>query len=149
MKRLFAKLGIVDKESFWNFAKQFMQFALVGVSNTLISLGIYYLLLHFNVYYIIAHVVGFLISVLNSFFWNSRFVFRRQTHKKIAFFKTLISYGVTFLLSTSLLYLMVDIIGVPDKIAPIINMFITTPLNFLLNKFWAFGKKKDTPPDPE
>ena len=28
-----------------------------------------------------------------------------------------------------------------SAVAPIINIMITTPINFLMNKFWTFAKK--------
>jgi putative flippase GtrA len=52
--------------------------------------------------------------------------------------KTYLSYGATFLLSTVLLYLEVDVWQWSAVIAPVANLLITIPLNFLLNKFWAF-----------
>ena len=52
--------------------------------------------------------------------------------------KTYLSYGITFVLSTVLLYLEVDIFCWSAVISPIINLMITIPLNFFLNKFWAF-----------
>ena len=83
-------------------------------------------------YYIIANIIGFLISVLNAYYWNNKYVFARNeknnTPKKLL--KVYISYGSTFLL--------VDIWHVSEYIAPIINLCITIPLNFILNKLWAF-----------
>jgi putative flippase GtrA len=54
------------------------------------------------------------------------------------FAKTVAAYGSTFLLGTGLLYTMVDILGISQWVAPLINLCITIPLNFLLNKYWAF-----------
>jgi putative flippase GtrA len=33
---------------------------------------------------------------------------------------------------------MVNYLNISEFIAPILNLIITIPLNFLLNKFWAF-----------
>ena len=52
--------------------------------------------------------------------------------------KTFASYGTTFVLSTILLVIMVDYLKISNIIAPVLNLIITIPLNFLLNKFWAF-----------
>lgn len=124
--------------------KQFFKFSIVGISNTLISLGIYYLLVYLGVHYIIANIVGFIISVINAFYWNSKYVFPKGVkNRKKSFIKCFVAYGFTFLLGTLLLYLMVDIIGISDKIAPIINLCITVPINFILNKLWAFKEKKE------
>ena len=42
IKRLLDKFNIHSKEDFWKFVWQFVKFGLVGVSNTLISLAVYY-----------------------------------------------------------------------------------------------------------
>lgn len=127
------------RQKYVELFKQFFKFGIVGVSNTLISLGVYYLLVYLNVHYIIANIAGFIVSVINAYFWNSKYVFPKGVqNRKWSFLKCFISYGITFALGTLLLYLMVDIIGISDKIAPIINLCITIPANFILNKLWAF-----------
>lgn len=118
---------------------QFIKFGVVGISNTLISLTIYYVLIYFSINYIVANTIGFVISVLNSYYWNNRFVFKKNEkgHFK-PLIKTFASYGITFILSTFLLILMINYLGISEMIAPIMNLVITIPLNFILNKFWAF-----------
>jgi len=138
MKKLLLKLGIEDMLSFWMFIKQFIKFSIVGVSNTLISLGIYYALVYLGINYLLANLIAFLLSVLNAYFWNSRFVFKSKGNVLRKLVKVYTAYGFTLLLSTTLLYLMVDIIGISQLIAPLINIAITVPINFLLNKFWSF-----------
>lgn len=115
-----------------------MKFLLVGVLNTIIFLVVYYLLLNLGVNYILSNISGFLISILNAYFLNSKYVFLKDNNAK-NFMKVFMVYGTTTILSTFLLYLMVDIIKISDKIAPLINLCITTPTNYVLNKFWAFN----------
>lgn len=123
---------------------QFLKFGLVGVSNTLVSLFCYYLFLWIDEdLYMVGSVVGAVVSIANAFFWNDRFVFKgnendwRSKLKRLA--KTYVSYGGTSLLSTFLLWLEVQL-GVDKVIAPVVNLLITIPLNFILNKFWTFKK---------
>ncbi len=121
---------------------QFLKFGLVGISNTVISLLIYYLFLWISpALYLVGNVTGWIVSVANSFFWNNKYVFKgasgkRKLLKKLG--KTYLSYGATFLLGTALLYLEVDVWRWSAAICPLLNLVITIPLNFLLNKFWAF-----------
>ena len=137
-----------EKKGLWALALQFVKFGIVGVSNTLINLGIYYILIFLKVNYIAANTVGFIISVLNAYYWNNKYVFkskgkiRWKDHLK-PLLKVYASYGITFVLSTVLLYVFVHYMHISKITAPIINLFITTPINFLLNKFWAFGKKSN------
>jgi len=142
MKKLLNKLAIEDMPSFWVLVKQFIKFGIVGVSNTLVHLAIYYVLVLLGVHHLLANAVGFVISVLNAYYWNNKYVFKTEksgTFRKIA--KVYTTYGITFLLSTGLLFLMVDIIGISYLIAPLINIAITMPINFLMNKFWAFRQR--------
>ena len=126
---------------------QFIKFGIVGVSNTLISLGVYYVCVNvFHLHHQLANFLGFVVGVVNSSFWNSRYVFkmgRRRTffeHLK-TFARTVAGYGLTsYLLGAVLLWLWVDKLHISENIAPLINLCITVPLNFLVNKFWAFRK---------
>lgn len=130
---------------------QFIKFGIVGVSNTVLSYVLYVigllsirkLNLFPNIDYLLAQVVAFLLSVLWSFYWNNKYVFQSEQEVKTLIWKkllkTYISYSFTGLfLNSVLLVLWVQILGISDLIAPIINLFISVPINFLLNKFWAF-----------
>jgi len=139
MKKLLSKFGIEDMPGLIRFVKQFIRFGIVGVSNTLLSLAIYYALLFAGVHYIFANIVAFVVSVLNAYYWNRKYVFKLDESSRYTVVKIYIAYGMTFLLSTGLLFVMVDIIGISQFIAPIINLCVTVPLNFILNKFWVFN----------
>lgn len=124
---------------------QFIKFAIVGCSNTIISLAVYYLCIFLGVNYLLAYTLGFLISVCNAFFWNNKYVFvnKQETSISKAFVKVFASYGFSFLLSIVLMSLLVEVCSVSSLIAPILKMAIVIPLNFVLNKIWAFKDRKD------
>ena len=132
----------IIKHRNWRFLTlQFIKFGLVGISNAVVLLVVYYILLYVNIHYIVAYVIGFILSVLNAYFWNNQYVFKQA--RSTFWYKLLkcyISYITTFVISTLLLYLWVDVLSVSDKVAPIINICITTPINFIMNKLWAFKK---------
>ena len=132
----------IIKHRNWRFLTlQFIKFGLVGISNAIVLLVVYYILLYVNIHYIVAYVIGFILSVLNAYFWNNQYVFKQA--RSTFWYKLLkcyISYITTFVISTILLYLWVDVLSVSDKVAPIINICITTPINFIMNKLWAFKK---------
>lgn len=129
-------------EKLKNLVKQFIKFGMVGVSNTIISIVVYNGLLWINVHYIIAYTIAFLISVVNAYIWNRKFVFKNPSAgRKKTFLKVFLSYGSTFLLGMLLLYAMVQHMGISKPLAQILLLFITIPVNFLLNKLWAFNEK--------
>lgn len=124
---------------------QFIKFGIVGISNTLISYCTYAVLVWLGVNFLISNLMGFVVSVLNSFYWNSRYVFdlnNADTKQKLkALIKTFISYaGTGLVLSSAMLILWIDIVHLSKYIAPIINLIITVPVNFVINKVWAFKK---------
>lgn len=124
---------------------QFIKFGIVGISNTLISYCTYAVLVWLGVNFLLSNLIGFVVSVLNSFYWNSRYVFdlnNADTKQKLkALIKTFISYaGTGLVLSSAMLILWIDIVHLSKYIAPIINLIITVPVNFVVNKVWAFKK---------
>lgn len=124
--------------------EQFIKFSIVGLSNTIINLFVYYILIFLRQHYLIAYTAGFLVSVCNAFYWNNKYVFKNKQENSIlrAFMKVLASYGVTFLLSVIMMSIIVEILKIPSVIAPILKMIVTIPLNFILNKVWAFKDKQ-------
>ncbi len=134
---------------------QFVKFCMVGVSNTIISYILYSAsLLIFKrlavlqgVDYLVAQVIQYVLSVLWSFYWNNRFVFQLEEgeHRTLwkALIKTYVSYSFTGLfLNSVLLVLWIKVLHISEFIAPIINLFISIPLNFIINKIWAFKRDK-------
>jgi len=138
----------------WNSLKigpasiQFIKFCIVGFSNTIISYMLYILSLialkneALSYDYLVASVVSFALSVLWSFYWNNKYTFMGNKGGKgllVALIKTYISYSVTGLfINNALLYLWVDMFSVMKELAPIINLIVTIPINFILNKKWVF-----------
>lgn len=145
LNKMFSKLGVTDKESFWKLFWQFFKFGLVGVSNTAVSMAVYYLFLWINEdLYMLGSIMGTMLSIANAFVWNDLFVFtgNDRSFKGILnrLCKTYVSYGGTSLLSAVLLWLEVNLLFVSKAIAPLLNLVITIPLNFLINKFWTFRR---------
>ncbi len=136
LEKIKERLNISDKQ--WQELIRFIKFCFVGVSNTAISLGIYYIFIISDPkLYIIGNIVGFVVSVLNSYFWNSRFVFKKTDEKAKTLFKTFAAYGSNLFIGTAILYIFVDVIKISEFIAPLLGLFITVPLNYFINKNWA------------
>jgi putative flippase GtrA len=121
--------------------RQFARFGLVGISNTFIHISVYFLLVFFGVHYLASNTAAFIISVMNAYYWNGKYVFRKQyTAHSIPLAKSLIAYGATYALSQAILYVCVELLRISQWIAPVIALLITIPGNFLLNKLWTFRK---------
>ena len=124
---------------------QFLKFGMVGAINTILS----YLITNMCYYVIhlheqICNLISFLITVLISYLLNSRFVFQGKEVSQQPWYRALAkvyaSYALTELvLMGLLLYVQERLLGIPHFIATFLNLCITVPLNFLLNKFWAYA----------
>ena len=124
---------------------QFIKFGFVGGINTVLSYAIYYVLciiLGFN--YLLSQGIAWFITVFISYVLNNIMTFSDggSTNWSIKnLVKVYISYSVTGLfLATFLSWIWVDILSIEKAFAPIINLLFTIPLNFLLNKYWAYAK---------
>ena len=128
---------------------QFVKFGLVGVSNTLLAyllnVAVLRLLQPWALPwdYIVGNLVSFVLSVAWSFHWNSRFVFKPERRGNRAalrmLLKTYASYALTGIVLNNLLsWVWIERLGISKYIAPLINLVVSVPLNFLVNKFWAF-----------
>ena len=121
----------------------------MGVVNTFTSYAIVNTCFYvFKIHMQISNVIAFVISVLVSFTLNSIFVFKKKPKsiKDLLYTlgKTYMSYAFTGLLLTAILIeVECNKIGIPLYIASLMNLVITVPINFILNKFWAFKKKKE------
>ena len=141
---VFNILQLPISEANWKKILQFFKFAIVGVSNTLIAYMVYVILVKLGFYYLLASVISFLVSVINAYYWNNKYVFQSEANTPwfIVLIRTIIAYaGTGLILNNVLLYFWVDVLNIASLLAPIINIFITTPINFLVNKYWAFKKK--------
>ncbi len=147
-KDYFAKIMSEEVESkmqtLIEYIKQFISFGLIGGLNTILSLGIYWLVIYLGGHYLLANAIAFAITVFISYVLNNIFTFKGEGKAEWSLktlFKVYVSYSITGLFLTSfLLWIWTDCFGINENIAPIINLFFTIPLNFLLNKFWAYKK---------
>lgn len=145
---IYKVLRLDISEENWKRWCQFIQFAMVGLSNTIIYYAVYAVLVLVSINYLIANIAGFLVSVVNAYYWNNRYVFKEQENEGRVWWRTLaktfFAYaGTGLILANILLVFLVKVLSVHEMLAPILILFITTPINFLANKLWAYKGKKE------
>jgi putative flippase GtrA len=119
----------------------------------------------------VANISAFMVSVFCAYLLQSRFVFKEDDTKEKrvwwkALIKTYVAYSFTGLFLTELLlFFWLDFINLSQYLAPLnlwlkgnvgltmtdvklaetivpfMNMVITIPINFCVNKFWAYKQK--------
>ena len=141
---------------------QFLKFALVGVLNTVVDFLVFQLLNLTLGWTYLAQVIGYSAGVLNSYFWNSRWTFRkehqRSAREAAAFVVVnLVSLGV----SLGVLWLCRNPFGITDAWVAgwipawlggvvkgdTVAKLIATPcailVNFIGNKLFVFRAKPE------
>lgn len=125
---------------------QVFKFGIVGVSNTVISYVVYAILVYFGMHYLLANVIAYFAGVINSFIWNSRYVFKAEDDPNRnpfkVFIKTLAASAFTGLVVNNvLLVLWINVLNLSEYLGPILNVLVTFPMNYVLNKYWAYKKE--------
>jgi putative flippase GtrA len=121
---------------------QLVKFSAVGASGYVVNLAVYTTLVQaFDVHYILAAVLAFCVAVTNNFLWNRHWTFKASEghmgFQAARFFAvSLLALGLN-LIVLELLVSAADVEKVP---AQAIAILAATPLNFIGNKLWSFGK---------
>lgn len=144
---MISKSGMKDEKATHRLLVQFLKFGVVGVGNTAVSMATYYIVLWLNPnLYMLGSILGAILSIFHAFLWSNFYVFSQKGQTPKQFFcclgKCYLSYGGTSALSSILLWIEVTFWHIDKLYAPVVNLIITIPLNFILNKLWVFGKKR-------
>lgn len=131
---------------------QFVKFGIVGLSNTLIAYAVYAACVWLGCHYLVANGLGFVVGVLNAYYWSDRYVFKKEEGETRSalwtLVKTYLAYGATgLLLASLLLYVYVDRWQVSAYLAQLLVLVVTVPLNFIINKRWSFKTKQTNEED--
>lgn len=128
------------KKTFW----QFVKFNIVGVLNTAVDFGVYFLLTKFaGMNYVLAQTISYTAGIANSYVWNTIWTFKqekRRNTKEILLFilVNLVSYGV----SVGILALCKDVFHVPyELVSKAAASFGSALVNFAGNKLFVFNKE--------
>lgn len=127
---------------------QFSFFAVVGVINTGIDAGLYWVLTrHAGVDILLASMISFLAGTVNSFLMNKKLTFGDDASRKM---DVLRQYG-RFLMASSAVMLLHQInlmvfhfgLGFPDLAAKFLGIGTGVVVGFALNKYWVFRFASD------
>jgi putative flippase GtrA len=125
---------------------QFVKFGIVGISNTLLTLAIYTLLLKvFGVWYLAASAIGFIAGTINSFLLNRRWTFRGHVGDAL----TPVRWGVVQCtglgINEGLLYLFVNDARIDKLLAQALATAVVTVTTFVANRAWTFRTHSHVP----
>ena len=122
--------------------KELINYVIVGVLTTIVSIGSYYLFRFITKNYIVLSIVSWVLSVTFSYFTNRAFVFEsKEKNIVMEISKFVGSRLFTLGLEVVLMILFVSIMKVNDMAAKIILQFVILVTNYLLSKLFVFRKK--------
>jgi putative flippase GtrA len=118
---------------------QFVKFGIVGISNTLLTLAVYTLLLKvFGVWYLAASAIGFAVGAVNGFLLNRRWTFRGHVGDAL----TPVRWGIVQTcglgVNEGLLYVFVHDAHVDKLLAQVCATAVVTVSTFFVNRAWTF-----------
>ena len=115
------------------FRIELIRFILIGILNTFGSYITYYFFLLF-LNYLFSYILSMIFFIFFSSYLNTSFVFKLKPSKN-----ALISFSILIiiqlLVGSLILMYAVEILLIPEKIAPLLNIFFITPIKYLTSKF--------------
>jgi dolichol-phosphate mannosyltransferase len=122
--------------------EQLVKFCVVGATGYVVNLAVYTLLLNgAGLHYVPAAIGSFLVAVTNNYVWNRLWTFRRA-RGRIAYQGLRFLLVSTAALGANLLLLALLVQATDGPIfAQAVAIVLVTPLNFVGNKLWSFGRR--------
>ena len=118
---------------------QFIKFGIVGISNTLLTALIIWILLkvlHCSDYF--SNFSGYIVGLLNSFIWNRKWTFESKTKVSATLFKFILIFAICYILQLGNLYLLLHFTRIDSYSCQLLSIAVYTIINFILNKNYTF-----------
>ena len=121
---------------------QLIKFFAVGGSGYVVNLVVFTIAFKgLGFHHIAAATLAFLVAVFNNFWWNRHWTFgAREVHAGFQAARFFAVSVVAFFFALGVLELLVSQAGLPKLLAQAISIVVATPLNFVGNKMWSFGR---------
>jgi putative flippase GtrA len=120
--------------------KQFIRFAFVGVLNTIVGYGSFFLLLGY-VYYLVALVASHFIGVTHSFVWNKYWVFKVRKLNVLEYIRFNLVYLIVLVVNAAALVVAVNYLAINPRISQLFLLPVITLISFFGQKYWSFKKR--------
>lgn len=125
--------------------KEVINYLIFGFLSFVVSMATYYLArICFD--YVISNIISWVIAVIFSYVTNKLFVFESKIEGKRKLVKEFVTFILsrifTLVLETLILYMMVDLMNMNDRMVKVIAQIIVILMNYILSKLIIFKKKK-------
>ncbi len=122
---------------------QLVKFCVVGGSGFVVNLTVFALAAEaLGLHHLASAAVAYVVAVTNNFLWNRYWTFRAHDgHAGFQAARFLAVSTIAALLAAAILEVLVSALGVAELPAQAISIVMATPLNFVGNKMWSFGRR--------
>ena len=117
---------------------QWLRFAAVGVSNTLLSTAVFAALFHLGVPYLVGSALAFALGALNSYTLNRRWTFRSRAPRAPELARFVCVQAVGLGVNLALLAGLVEGAGIHHVFAQVLAFPAASIITFALSRQWAF-----------
>lgn len=125
--------------------KEIINYLIVGILTTVVSLGVYYGLVwtilnpEIAIQLQIANIISWIAAVTFAYFTNRKFVFNSSNRNCLKeAFLFYISRISTLLMDMAIMFILVTLLHENDKIAKLIVQVIVTVANYIFSKCFVF-----------
>ena len=117
---------------------QWVRFAAVGVTNTVLSIAVYGLLVHAGLQYLTASAIAFALGALNSYVLNRRWTFRSSAPRAAELGRFICVQLIGLGTNLASLAVLVGGAHVPRLAAQLLVFPLASLVTFALSRQWAF-----------
>jgi putative flippase GtrA len=122
--------------------KQFFKYGLVGISNTLITAAVIWIMMELLKYSSnVSNITGYLAGFINSFIWNKQWTFKSSDSWGASAVRFSAVFGICYLLQFGLLNYLDRHLLINPFYNQLLAMAFFTAINFPMNKFLTFKEQ--------
>lgn len=111
---------------------RFIRFLVSGGLNTAATYGLYLFLLQWFSYRL-SYTIAFSAGIVLAYFINRLFVFRSHSGVRTVVLLPVV-YMVQYALGVAVLFVWIEVLGLAEKLGPLVVVAVTLPVTYLLSK---------------
>jgi putative flippase GtrA len=128
--------------------RQAVKFGSVGVLNTPVDAGLYFVLTHwlgFAAFKVLAKGISYGIGVLNSFYWNKSWTFQSKTSTWALFVPFVLSNLIALIINAGVMHLCLNVLKLYEVLSLVLATGIALLWNFTVSKFLILEASRREP----
>lgn len=127
----------------WSEGATLVRFAVVGIGNTLVDFGVFFLLTSMGVSYVLAQACSYSAGVINSYVWNRTWTFRVQEKASAQQVLQFLILNLLSLGTTVVLLQLLRLAGMSLFSSKVLATIAGMAVNFIGSRFWVFSSERE------